>query len=119
VKVRILADKTPTRKPYVKRQSINYAANSDDSETDIRKMGPVNWRKVAQDRDGWRRATRERLSFWDSAATEEEGEKEESNETRITKSLKGTYSTEQNVLQSRERPLQTEAIGQTSLSEIV
>jgi hypothetical protein len=28
-------------------------------ENDMRKMGVVNWRKAAQDRGGWRRATRE------------------------------------------------------------
>jgi hypothetical protein len=27
----------------------------------LRRMGIVNWRQVAQDRDGWRRATREAL----------------------------------------------------------
>jgi hypothetical protein len=29
----------------------------DDVEDKIRKMGVVNWRKVVQDTDGWRRAT--------------------------------------------------------------
>ena len=29
----------------------------DDVENDIRKRGIVNWRQVAQDRDGWRRVT--------------------------------------------------------------
>jgi hypothetical protein len=28
---------------------------------DIRKKGIANWRQVAQDRDGWSRATEERL----------------------------------------------------------
>jgi hypothetical protein len=32
-----------------------------DVENDIRKTGIVNWREVAQDRDGWRRATGEDL----------------------------------------------------------
>jgi hypothetical protein len=35
-------------------------------------MGIVNWREVAQDRDGWRRATRKSLS----GATEEDEEEE-------------------------------------------
>jgi hypothetical protein len=30
-------------------------------ENAIKKMGTLNWRKVAQDRDGWRRAAREVL----------------------------------------------------------
>jgi len=30
-------------------------------ENDVRKNGIVNWRQVAQDRDGWRRATGEVL----------------------------------------------------------
>jgi hypothetical protein len=29
----------------------------DDVENDIRKIGIVNWRQVAQFRDSWRRAT--------------------------------------------------------------
>jgi hypothetical protein len=33
----------------------------DDVEDDLTKMGIVNWRQVAQDRDRWRRATREVL----------------------------------------------------------
>jgi hypothetical protein len=32
-----------------------------DVENDIRKLEIVNWRQVAQDRDGWRRATSEAL----------------------------------------------------------
>jgi hypothetical protein len=31
----------------------------DDVESNMRKMEIVNWRQVAQDRDGWRRAARE------------------------------------------------------------
>lgn len=31
----------------------------DDVQNDIRKMGIVSWRQVAQDMDGWRRANRE------------------------------------------------------------
>jgi hypothetical protein len=31
----------------------------DDAENDIRKMGIVNWRQAAQDRDGWRAENRE------------------------------------------------------------
>jgi hypothetical protein len=34
-------------------------------------MGIVNWRKVAQDRDGWRRATWEVLILLGSGATKE------------------------------------------------
>jgi hypothetical protein len=30
-------------------------------ENDIRNVGIVNWRQAAQDRDGWRRSTREAL----------------------------------------------------------
>jgi hypothetical protein len=33
----------------------------DDVESDIRKMGIVSWRQVAQDRDGWRRANRQEV----------------------------------------------------------
>ena len=33
----------------------------DDVENDSRKNEFVKWRQVAQDRDGWRRATREGL----------------------------------------------------------
>jgi len=33
----------------------------DDVENDTRKRGIVNWGKVAQDRDGWRRTTGETL----------------------------------------------------------
>jgi hypothetical protein len=29
----------------------------DDVQNDVRKMGIVNWRQVAQDRDRWKRAT--------------------------------------------------------------
>jgi hypothetical protein len=43
----------------------------DDVEDDIRNIGIIKWGKVAQDRDGWRRATGEHLSFLDSGATEE------------------------------------------------
>jgi hypothetical protein len=31
----------------------------DEAENDIRKMGIVNWREVAHDSDGWRRANGE------------------------------------------------------------
>lgn len=34
-----------------------------DVENDIAKMGFVEWRQVAQDRGGWRRATWEILIF--------------------------------------------------------
>ena len=44
----------------------------DDVENDIRKMGPVNWRKVVQDRDGGKQLGRH-LSFLESGATEEGG----------------------------------------------
>jgi hypothetical protein len=40
----------------------------DEVENNIRKMQIDNWRQVAQDRDGWRRATREALIFLDSGA---------------------------------------------------
>jgi hypothetical protein len=33
----------------------------DDVDNDIRKIGSTNWREVVQDRDEWRRATREAL----------------------------------------------------------
>jgi hypothetical protein len=33
----------------------------DDVENDLRKIGIANWRQVAQDRDGQRRATRETI----------------------------------------------------------
>ena len=33
----------------------------DDVEKDLRKLGIVNWRQVAQDRDGWRIVT---YHFW-------------------------------------------------------
>jgi len=35
------------------------------------KMGIVNWRKLAQDRDGWRRVTWKVFILLDSGATEE------------------------------------------------
>jgi hypothetical protein len=41
-------------------------------ENDIKMMGTVNWREVVQDRDGQRRATRDKLTFLDHGATEEE-----------------------------------------------
>jgi hypothetical protein len=50
-----LHDKRTKRRP--KARWKYYAQN------DVRKMGIVNWRKVAQDRDGWRRATGEVLIF--------------------------------------------------------
>jgi hypothetical protein len=40
-------------------------------------MGFVNWRQVAQDRGGWRKATGRHLSFLDSTATEEGGKEED------------------------------------------
>jgi len=44
---------------------IIYSRSKEGVENDIRKMGIVNWRKVKQDRDGWRRITREVLIlFW-------------------------------------------------------
>jgi hypothetical protein len=33
----------------------------DDVENDVTKMGIVNWRQIGQDRDEWRRVTRETL----------------------------------------------------------
>jgi hypothetical protein len=51
----------------------------DDEENDIRKMGIVNWRQVAQDRDGWREPLGTYLTFLDSGATKEEEEEVEVN----------------------------------------
>jgi hypothetical protein len=46
----------------------------DDVENDIRETGIINWRQVAQDRDGWRRETEEAIIIFDVGATlEEEG----------------------------------------------
>ena len=45
--------KRPKRRPKTRRE--------DDVEKGIRKMGIVNWRQVAQDRDRWGRATGEAL----------------------------------------------------------
>jgi hypothetical protein len=33
----------------------------DDVENDVKKIGSVNWRQVAQDRDGWRSVIGEAL----------------------------------------------------------
>jgi hypothetical protein len=44
-----LHDKRPKRTPKTRWK--------DDAENDIRKMGIVNWKQVAQDSVGWRRAT--------------------------------------------------------------
>jgi hypothetical protein len=46
-----LHQKGPKGRPKARRK--------DDEENDIRKVGIVNWRRVAQDRDGWWKATRE------------------------------------------------------------
>ena len=35
--------------------------NLHDVENEVREMGIVNWRHTAQDKNGWRRATREGL----------------------------------------------------------
>jgi hypothetical protein len=45
--------KRPKRRPQARRK--------DDVEKGVRKMGIGNWKQVAQDRDRWRRATREAL----------------------------------------------------------
>jgi len=42
----------------------------DDVENDIRNNGIVNWGQIAQDRDGWKRATGEHLSLESRAAEE-------------------------------------------------
>jgi hypothetical protein len=55
--------KRPKRRPKARWK--------DDVENDIRKMGFVNWRQVAQDRDGWNRATREVLIFLHIGVTED------------------------------------------------
>jgi len=64
VKVTILTNTTLSQheklKSKYKLQKDNFPS-SNDNETDIRKMGIVKWRQVAQDRDGGRRATRELL----------------------------------------------------------
>jgi hypothetical protein len=54
----------------------------DNVENDIRKMGFVKWRQVAQDGDGARKQQGGRLCFLDSGATEEEEEEEEEEEGR-------------------------------------
>jgi len=54
---------------------ILYSRSKDGVENDVRKMGIVNWRQVKQDRDGWRRVTREVFIFLDSGAREEEKKK--------------------------------------------
>jgi hypothetical protein len=51
-KIQIYTIKDPRRDPRLS-----------DVEKDTRTMGIVNWRHVAQDRDGWRRATREALVY--------------------------------------------------------
>jgi len=38
-----------------------YSRSKDGVENDRRKVGIVDWRQVKQDRDGWRRVTREVL----------------------------------------------------------
>jgi DNA polymerase III delta prime subunit len=45
-------------------KSLSKARWKDGVENDVRKMLAVNWREVAQDRDGWSTAARERLTFW-------------------------------------------------------
>jgi len=64
VKVTILTNTTlsqpETMKSKYKLQNDNFPS-SNDNENAIRKMGIVNWRQVAQDMDGGRRATRELL----------------------------------------------------------
>jgi hypothetical protein len=40
---------------------IMYSRSKDGVENDRRKVGIVDWRQVKQDRDGWRRVTREVL----------------------------------------------------------
>ena len=47
----ILHQRIPTERPNARWKY--------DVENDIRMMGIINWKEVAQDRDGWRRATRE------------------------------------------------------------
>ena len=53
---------------------------NDDVEDDISTMGIVNWRQVAQDRDGRTVQLGTCLSFLDSGDTEEEEEEEEKEE---------------------------------------
>jgi hypothetical protein len=50
-----LHQKRPKEKSKSKRK--------DDVENDVRKMGIVNWRQVAQDGEGWSIATGEALIF--------------------------------------------------------
>jgi hypothetical protein len=38
-----------------------YSRSKDGVENDIRKMGIVSWREVKQDRNGWRKVTRDVL----------------------------------------------------------
>jgi hypothetical protein len=62
-------DSRSTKKTYL--ANLNYkrpkgrhkARRKDDAKSDTRKMGIVNWREVAQDRDGRRRETRKALIF--------------------------------------------------------
>jgi hypothetical protein len=56
---------------------ILYSRSKDGVENDVRKIGIVNWRQVKQDRDGWRRVTREVFIFLDSGDREEEKKKKE------------------------------------------
>jgi hypothetical protein len=49
------------RNLYLKTGNLQLAGWKHDVENDIRQIGIVNWRQVAQDRNGWRTATREVL----------------------------------------------------------
>jgi len=49
---------------YKRSKGRPKAGRKDYAQSDVRKMGIVNWRKVAQDRDGWRRATGEVLTLF-------------------------------------------------------
>ena len=64
VKVTILTNTTLSQheklKSKYKLQNDNFLSIN-DNETDISKMGILNWRQAARDWDGWSRATREVL----------------------------------------------------------
>lgn len=51
-----------TKPTYQKRPKGRFNAKwKDNVENDIRKMGSVSWKQVAQDRDGWKRANRQKV----------------------------------------------------------
>jgi len=83
---------TYSKKNHGETQGTPNPKWKDDVENGIRKIGIVNWIEVAQDRDGWRRATGRRLSFLEGGATKDKEEVGRANiNPRITVLARSKY----------------------------